>query len=446
MSVSSLGQTPASRRPNIVLILADDLGYGDLGCYGSDISTPNLDAMAAQGVKFNHFYSASPVCSASRAALMTGRYPVRAGVTGVLGPLDQEGMFLSETTIPQVLKSSKYATACIGKWHLGTGDAYMPLQRGFDHYYGLPYSNDMYPLPLLDDTVTVESPANQSMLTARYTDRATDFIEKNKSRPFFLYIAHTFPHIPLAVSPKFKGKSGKGLYADCIQELDWSVGQVLQSLKDNGLDNDTLVIFTSDNGPWYQGSPGRLRGRKGETFEGGMREPFIARWPGRIKPSQTVNAPANMMDLLPTFAGLAGAPLPTVALDGTDIFPLMTGATNSVDRAAPFFYFDGWNLQCARVGNYKLHVSRFTTPPWLPSTVDGRLNLPLLSPELYDVVSDPDESHDLAADRPDITWMIYGRIAGALPNFPQPVQDVWNWTMSQPVNYTTAGGWPTVRS
>ena len=428
-----------------MLILADDLGFGDLSCYGSDIATPNIDAMAASGVRFNHFYSASPVCSPSRAALMTGRYSTRVSVSDVLLAADQSGLSLTETTIPQVLKASKYATACIGKWHLGTGDAYHPMQRGFDQFYGLPYSNDMSPLPLIDGRNTVEQPAQQSTLTARYTDRAVDFIEKNKAKPFFLYLAHTFPHIPLAVSPKFKGKSGKGLYGDCIQELDWSVGQVMNALKANNIDKNTLVIFTSDNGPWFQGSTGRLRGRKGETFEGGMREPFLASWPGRIKAGRTVDSMATMMDLLPTFAAMANAPLPHAPLDGVNILPLLTGTAETVDRALPFFYFDGWNLQCARMGQFKLHISRYTSPPWLQGGGD-RINLPLTEPELYDLSADPDESHDIAGERPDITWAIYGRTAASIPNFPQDVQDAWNSTMSQSVNFTTPGGWPSLRN
>jgi arylsulfatase A len=435
----------AANPPNIIVILADDLGYGDLSCYGSDIGTPNIDAMAASGVRFNHFYSASPVCSPSRAALLTGRYPTRVGVPGVLMSDAPAGLSLAETTIPQVLKQSNYATACIGKWHLGTRDGYKPKQRGFDEFYGLPYSNDMWPLPLIDGTTTVEEPAEQSTLTARYTDRACDFIGRNKSKPFFLYMAHTFPHIPLAASPKFKGKSGKGLYGDCIQELDWSVGQVLNSLKANRIDQNTLVLFTSDNGPWFQGSAGKLRGRKGETFEGGMREPFVAVWPGRIKAGRTVNSLATMMDLLPTFAGMANAALPQAPLDGVDILPVLTGDADTVDRPM-FFYFDGWNLQCARLGRFKLHMARNTTPPWLPPTVDGRMNLPLSEPELYDLESDPDESHDIASERPDITWMIYSKTMSAIPTFPQEVQDAWNSTMATPVNNTTPGGWPSVRN
>ena len=433
-----------SKPPNIVVMLADDLGFGDLSCYGSDISTPNLDAMAAAGVKFDHFYSASPVCSPSRAALMTGRYPTRVGVPGVLGPQTPGGLSLDETMIAQVLKSANYMTACIGKWHLGTGKGYMPQARGFDKFFGLPYSNDMSPLPLIDGDNTVEPEAQLDSLTARYTARSVEFIEANASakKPFFLYIAHTFPHIPLAASARFRGKSGKGLYGDCIQELDWSAGQVMGALKANGIADNTLVIFTSDNGPWYQGSPGRLRGRKAETFEGGMREPFIAVFPGRIKPGRTVRAEmATMMDLLPTFAGLARAELPAAPLDGVDIMPILTGDAESVERE-PFFYFDDNHLQCVRLGRWKLHVARYNTPPWIPEPPGGRVNLPLAHPELYDVVTDPQESYDLAQEHPEIVWPLRAKIDTAMRTFPDAVRWSWADTLSRLVNGSPAGAWP----
>ena len=442
-SRAGFSQAPTAQ-PNIVLILADDLGYGDLSCYGSDISTPNLDAMAEGGVKFNHFYSASPVCSPARAALLTGRYPTRVGVPGVLGPRAHDGLSLTETTLPQVLKTANYTSMCIGKWHLGTDPGYMPLDRGFDKFYGLPYSNDMSPLPLLDGASMVEPQAQLNSLTSRYTSRAVQFIDSNAAaqKPFFLYMAHTFPHIPLAASDQFRGKSGKGLYGDCIQELDWSAGQVVNALKTNGISDNTLVIFTSDNGPWYQGSPGRLRGRKAETFEGGMREPFLAQWPGRIKAGRTVGTSmATMMDLFPTFANLAGAGLPAAPLDGVDIMPMLTGDADSVDRD-PFFYFDDYNLQCVRQGRWKLHVARYNVPPWIPQPAEGRINLPLANPELYDVVSDPQESYDLAAEHPEIVWPLRAKIDSAIRTFPREVQWSWADTLSRLVNGSPAGAWP----
>jgi len=254
-----------SRPPNIVFIYADDLGYGDLGVYGSNIRTPNLDRMAAEGVRFTQFYSANPVCSPSRAALLTGRYPTRVGVPKVLFPTDTTGLALSEVTIAQMLKGSGYRTMCIGKWHLGRPAEYLPTARGFDEYFGIPYSNDMTPRPLLHNTEQVEEPADLETLTPRYTDQAVRFIERSQNNPFFLYMPHTFPHIPLAASKRFRGRSPLGLYGDVIEELDWSVGEVLSTLRRTGVDSNTLVMFSSDNGPWYQGSPGALRGRKGAT-------------------------------------------------------------------------------------------------------------------------------------------------------------------------------------
>jgi arylsulfatase A len=429
-----------SALPNIVLILADDLGYGDLGCYGSDIPTPNLDGMAAEGVRFGHFYSASPVCSPSRAALLTGRYPTRVGVPRVLHEADQYGLSLSEITLPQALKTLNYGTMCIGKWHLGCQPDYLPTSRGFDQFYGLPYSNDMSPLPLMVNTTTIEQPARLNTLTSRYTDQAVNFISNSNGSPFFLYLAHTFPHAPLAVSDRFKGVSGMGLYGDVVAELDWSVGQVLSALKANNLDNNTLVMFTSDNGPWYLGSAGKLRGRKGDSYEGGVREPFIARWPGRIPAGRTTQAQATTMDIFPTLAGLTGAGLPA-QMDGVDIFPLLSGQQANVDRDA-FLYFDDWNLQCARVGRWKLHVARYNAAAWGPVPAGGRLNLPLPRPELYDLESDPGESYDVAPDHPDVVADIRSKMVAALPTFPAEVQNAWRDTMNQQVAPTPDGALP----
>ncbi|SRR5579884_3889605 len=432
-------------RPNVVLILADDLGFGDLHSYGSKIATPNLDAMAEEGVRFQQFYSASSLCSPSRAALLTGRYPTRVGVPSVLTPQDPGGLSLSEQTLAQLLKRAGYSTACVGKWHLGTQPAYLPTSRGFDSYYGIPYSNDQLPSVLMQNTSVIESPVNLTTLTQRYTQKAVDFIANSKNHSFFLYLAHTFPHIPLAASPAFQGKSGMGLYADVVEELDWSVGQVMQALKSNGLDSNTLVLFTSDNGPWFLGSPGRLRGRKGWTYDGGYREPFIARFPGRIPAGRgrgrVSHAVATTMDLVPTIAHLCGAPLPSAPLDGVDIWPVLSGMRESVDRDV-FLYFDGWNLQCARMGEWKLHLSRYNTYPWSPELAGGLVNLPLPAPELYNLQQDPDESYDVAADNPQVVAAIQNRIAALLPAFPTEVRAAWNATMAQKVVATPDGALP----
>ena len=450
---STLARSQQPKPPNVILILCDDLGYGDLHIYGSNISTPNLDRMAQQGMLFRQFYSTSNVCSPSRASLMTGRYATRVGVPRVIAAEDVAGLPLPEKTIADVLKRAGYSTMCVGKWHLGSQPQFLPTNRGFDSYYGIPYSNDMSPSILLDNTQVIESPVQLDTLTQRYTQRAITFIHSSKSTPFFLFFAHTFPHIPLAASAAFKGKSKLGLYADCVEEVDWSVGQVLQSLKDNDLDEDTLVIFTSDNGPWFLGSPGKLRGRKGSSYEGGVREPFIARFPGRIPaqvfPGQPISqtrpfsmfpaiqtAPrvsgviASTLDLLPTIAKLCSAPLPTSPLDGRDIWPILSGEKTDLEPE-PFLYFDDWNLQCARLGPWKIHVARYNDFPWSPDPISGRMNLPLSSPELYNLEEDPDESYDVAADNPEIVNDLVARMLKLLPTFPREVMDAWNSTMSQ---------------
>ena len=288
-----------SKPPNIVFILCDDLGYGDLGCYGSKIPTPNLDRMAAAGVRFTNFSSADPVCSPSRAALLTGRYPTRVGVPHVFFPQDKGGMNLDEVTLANVLKNRGYRTICIGKWHLGRPVEYLPTSRGFDEYFGIPYSNDMNPRVLMHNTEVIEQETDLSTLTPRYTEQAIRFIRENRGSPMFLFLPQTYPHIPLGASERFRGKSPEGLYGDVVQEIDWSVGEIRRALKENGLEQNTLVIFTSDNGPWYQGSPGKLRGRKNTTYEGGVREPFIAAWPGKIPANRVCDGLASMLDMFP---------------------------------------------------------------------------------------------------------------------------------------------------
>ena len=326
--------------PNVVLIFCDDLGYGDIGVQGSSIRTPHLDRMAAEGVRLTHFYSANPVCSPSRAALLTGRYPTRVGVPRVLFPVDKAGLDRSEKTIANVLKARGYQTQCVGKWHLGHTPEYLPTARGFDHYFGIPYSNDMNPRLLLRDTETVEQEATLETLTPRYTEAAVQFIEQSAkaAKPFFLYMPHTYPHIPLAASPKFRGKSPQGLYGDVIEEIDWSVGEILAAVKRSGQERNTLVIFTSDNGPWYQGSAGQLRGRKGSTLEGGVREPFIARMPGRIPKGLVSTAIGSSLDLMPTIIKLTGAAPMSGALRAPPPCRRRTGRRGSCRTRAP----PGW--------------------------------------------------------------------------------------------------------
>ncbi len=356
----------AARRPNFVVIYCDDLGYGDLGCYGAEkIRTPRLDAMAAEGARFTDFYSAAAVCSPSRAALLTGRLPVRAGMNRVLFPQSPDGLDPSDTTIAELLKPLGYTSGCVGKWHLGHLPQYLPTNRGFDYYFGLPYSNDMTvekrgdpPLPLMRNTEIAVQPAEQDTLTRVYTEEAVAFIERSKDRPFFLYLAHSMPHVPIHCSDAFKGKSAGGRYGDVIEEIDWSVGEVLDALKRNGLDGQTLVVFSSDNGPWLVkgadgGSAGPLRHGKGTTFEGGVREPGIFRWPGRIGAGRVVRDPAITMDLLPTFVALAGGALPEGRLfDGRDISGLLEGRGRR--DGDEFFFYLGEELQAVRSGKWKL--------------------------------------------------------------------------------------------
>jgi arylsulfatase A len=428
-----------SRAPNIVFILCDDLGYGDLGCYGSRIRTPNLDHMASEGVRFTNFCSADPVCSPSRAALLTGRYPTRVGVPRVLFPQDAEGLNLDETTLANVLKNSGYRTMCIGKWHLGRPQQYLPTSRGFDGYFGIPYSNDMNPRVLMRNTEVIEETAALDTLTQRYTEEARKFIEASKGGPFFLYMPHTFPHIPLAASERFRGKSPEGLYGDVVEEVDWSVGEVLATLKRNGLDRNTLVMFSSDNGPWYQGSPGKLRGRKNTTYEGGVREPFIARWSGTIPAARTSNALASMMDVFPTVTRLCGGTLPAKPLDGIDIWPLLHGDKDSIERA-PLLYFDNWDLQCARWMNWKLHLARHNTAAYSPAPPGGRHSFLLPKPELYNLASDPDESYDVAAENPQVIAQMREKIDAMLTTFPEAVQKAWAETKARPTDPTTPTG------
>lgn len=428
LSPAILAVEPAP--PNIVLIYCDDLGYGDLGCYGSKLNTPHLDRMAAQGVRFTNFYSANPVCSPSRAALLTGRYPTRVGVPRVFFPADRLGLARDEQTMADVLKARGYRTMCVGKWHLGHTPDYLPTSRGFDEYFGIPYSNDMSPRPMMRGTETVDQTATLETITPRYAEQAVGFIERNKTKPFFLYMPHTYPHIPLAASDRFRGKSEQGLYGDVIAELDWSVGEVLACLKRNGLERNTLVLFSSDNGPWFQGSPGKLRGRKGQTYEGGVRVPFIARWPGRIPAGRVLDAIGSTLDLMPTLAKLTGATLPSKPLDGVDLWPLLAGQKKDHAREA-LLYFDNWDLQCARLGPWKLHVGRYNTFIYGPVPAVGRMNLRLRPAELYHLASDPDESFDVAAKHPEIVRDLEARIARALPTFPEEVQKAWRDTDSR---------------
>ena len=405
----------AAAAPNYVLIFCDDLGYGDLGCYGSAKNrTPRIDAMAKEGVRFTSFLSSSPVCTPSRASLLTGCYARRVGMhedfTGhwVLIPRSRRGMHADEWTLPEILKAKGYATACIGKWHLGDQPPHLPTAHGFDEYYGIPYSNDMAsarrgdpPLPLVQDTKVIEAPANQATLTKRYTSEAIQFIERNKSKPFFLYLPHTFPHLPLFASKEFHGKSANGRYGDSVEEIDWSTGKILDALKHHGLDKNTLVIFTSDNGSNGRngGSNAPLSGAKGGTMEGGMRVPMIARWPGRIPAGGTCNELSSTMDFLPTFAALSGGLLSANKIDGHDITPLLTGTKGAASPYEVFYYYRRRQLQAVRWGDWKWHLPLANTfPNWTTANQKGRGR----PGKLVDLKTDLAEKVDVTAANPKV--------------------------------------------
>lgn len=430
-----VGVSSATERPpNIVVIFADDLGYGDLACYGAKgWKTPHLDKLAADGVRFTDFYVAQAVCSASRAALLTGCYPNRVGIQGALGPASKHGIHDRETTIAEVLKTRGYATAIYGKWHLGHHPQFLPTRHGFDEYFGLPYSNDMWPyhpgvahlpmderlkrwpyLPLIEHdkiinaNVTAE---DQKQLTTWYTERAVSFIERNREAPFFLYVPHAMCHVPLFVSDKFRGKSEQGLFGDVIQEIDWSVGQIVATLDRLKLADNTLVIFTSDNGPWltygnHAGITSGLREGKGTSWDGGVRVPCVMRWPGKIPAGDVCSEPAMTIDILPTLAKLAGADLPKLPIDGLNIWPLISGQAKAKTPHEALYFYWGEHLQAVRSGGWKLHFphSYISTDP---SNVggDGKPGKPANKQTelaLFDLVTDRSETKNVATANADV--------------------------------------------
>lgn len=412
-------ETEIEKSPNVIIIFTDDQGYQDVGCFGSPlIKTPNLDQMAKDGMRFTNFYSASAVCSPSRAALLTGCYPPRVGVPVVLWPASKSGLSNTEVTIADMLKQKGYATQCIGKWHLGDRPEYLPTNQGFNQYYGIPYSNDMSinrgfkladnivynegmtldslkevkwrggKVPLMRQDKVIEYPVDQTTLTQRYTEEAIRFITEKKDSSFFLYLAQTMPHIPLYTSPEFKGKSERGLYGDVIEELDWSMGQILKTLKDLQIDENTLVIFTSDNGPWnlkngHGGSALPLRGFKFDTYEGGMRVPMIAQWKGKIPIQSECAEIASTIDLLPTIAHLTGAELPGNKIDGENIWSLLSGEPSASTPHEAFFYYSDTIIQAVRSNKWKFRE------------VKGEV-------ELFNLEEDISESKNIAADNPEL--------------------------------------------
>jgi len=417
--LTSTAMAKESQKPNVIIIFTDDQGYQDLGVFGSPkIKTPNIDQMAKEGMLFTDFYSAASVCTPSRAALLTGCYPERVGNLRVLFPRDSKGLNPEETTIAGMLKAHGYTTACVGKWHLGHLEEFLPTSHGFDSYFGIPYSNDMTIaqdmklsadlklregvtrktiwkpkknwVPLMRNEEVIEYPADQSTLTRRYTEEAIKFITDNRDKPFFLYLPHTMPHIPLYASPEFEGRSDAGLYGDCIEEIDWSVGQIVKTLNELGLAEDTLLVYTSDNGPWklkrskeskvkgnmnrcVGGSALPLRGHKFQQWEGGMREPTVMWWPGRVPAGKVCSELAGTIDLLPTIAALSGATLPSEKIDGKSILPLLEGREDATTPHEAYFY----RTKGVRVGHWKL--------------IDGKL---------FNLSQDISESNNIAQGNP----------------------------------------------
>ncbi len=429
--------TADGSRPNVVLIFIDDLGYADIGPFGATTyPTSNLDRLAREGRKFTDFVVSSPVCSASRAALLTGCYHRRVGISGALGPQSPIGLDPAETTIAEVCRGQGYRTACFGKWHLGRDPKFLPLAQGFDEYYGLPYSNDMWPLhpeyvdlpprlrerkqgfpalPMIEGNEVVDpeiTPDEQKQLTTDYTRRAVEFIERESDQPFFLYLPHAMVHVPLFVSDKFEGKSGAGLFGDVMMEVDWSVGEIMAAIERKGVADNTLVIFTSDNGPWlsygdHAGSASPLREGKGTCFEGGLRVPTLMRWPGKIPAGTTCDELASTIDLLPTIAGLIGAPLPEREIDGVDIRTLMFDPEENLRSPHDSFYayFGGGQLQAVRDRQWKLilpHTYRSLQGTPGEGGRPGGYRQVKTDLALYDLKADVGETNNVAEEHPEI--------------------------------------------
>jgi arylsulfatase len=404
------GRDPLPGSPNVIIVLTDDQGYSDVGVFGAQgFTTPNLDRLAADGVQLTDFYVGAPICSPSRAALMTGSYPPRVGMTEVLQPNSAVGLNPREVTIADLLKSVGYATAAVGKWHLGDRQIFLPTRQGFDEYFGLPYSNDMTPLPLLENEDVIEYSPDLSQLTKRYTQKALDFITRNQQNLFFLYFAHTMPHVPIAASDDFKGKSARGLYGDVIMEIDWSVGQILAKLDELGIANKTLVVFASDNGPWllygnHAGSAQPLREGKFTTFEGGQRVPGIVRWPDRIEGNRVSHEVVTAMDLLPTIAAITGAALPTCTIDGRNVLPILEGSPGGASPPTTMYFYAGTELQAVRAGPWKLHLPHSyetVTEPGMDGD-PGQEASRAIPMSLFDLDADPGETTDLSEQNPDV--------------------------------------------
>jgi len=441
-AVSPAYAADPTRGPNVVLIVADDMGFADIGCYGAnDIRTPNLDRLAKEGTRFLDFCVAQPVCTASRAAIMSGCYPNRIGLSGALNHTSTVGIHPDEMLLPELLRAKGYSTAHYGKWHLGTRPAFFPTRHGFDEWVGLPYSNDNGPLhptikgipalPVYENSRVIELDPDQSQFTRLFTEKAVGFIKTNKDKPFFLYVPHVMPHVPIFASDAFRGKSARGRYGDVIEELDWGVGQILAALKDEGVDKNTLVLFLSDNGPFlsygeHAGRSAPLREGKLTVFEGGVRVPFLVRWPGKVPEGRVCGELVTGLDLLPTIAKLTGADLPKAKIDGVDLAPLLLGEKTASGRTS-FAYFSGSELHAVRRARWKLHFPHdYLVVNGTPGKDGKPANYEHMKPNaieesgirgiasrhgyrvenlglsLFDLANDPGEAKNVAAEHPEI--------------------------------------------
>jgi len=436
--------TATVERPNFIIFLTDDEGYGDLKSFfpATGVDSPHFDQLAAEGTRFSDFYVGASVCSPSRAALLTGCYPQRVGLPVVLEADSRIGLSSDEETLAELLQAAGYRTSCIGKWHLGDRPEFLPTRHGFDEYFGLPYSNDMWPnhpvkknffpdLPLMEGERVVAYNPDQSLLTRWYTERSVKFIEGNKSRPFFLYLAHTMPHVPLAVSERFKGKSAHGLYGDVLLELDWSLGEILACLERLKIAEKTMVIFLSDNGPWlsygsHAGSAGPLRDGKTTTFEGGQRVPCIVRWPGKIPAGRVSREIVTAMDLLPTICRLAGAGLPEKRIDGKDVSPLITGQGGARSPHEAVYYYNTWELEAVRAGRWKLMLPHDDYAVVKPGTDGnpGQHEWTQVNMALYDILNDVAETTDVAGQHPDVVERLLELVAEARDDLGDGVKQV----------------------
>ncbi|MGO4516942.1 sulfatase-like hydrolase/transferase [Terriglobus sp. 2YAB30_2] len=434
--------TPQRKQPNVLLMICDDLGYGDLGSYGSKLPTPTLDHLAEEGVRCARHNAAHPICSASRAALLTGRYAARSHTPGALFPHAKVAMAREEQTLANLFKAKGYRTHAIGKWHLGDEAGYLPTDRGFDSFYGVPYSDDMQPLPLMRNGDTLESDTDRDELTPRYTEEALKLLTQRASEPFFLYLAYSYPHDPARGSKAFRGRSAFGAYGDAVEEIDWSVGRLMDALKRGGQHDDTIVLFTSDHGPWFQGSPGNTRGRKGSTFEGGVRVPFLVRWPKHVPAGVTCEAWTSHLDVLPTLAKWCSLDTPRLPIDGSDVSAAFLHQKTMEERSVLYFSPAGGRemVHGIRSGPWKLRVAQGTGEIYINDQGMGREHYLLPQPELYNLESDPMEGFDIADRHSDVVQRLLAEIDRQLESFPDTTRTQYAELRSRPASRITPPG------